>query len=77
MKLPKLFAVTYMDDCEFDTYLTVGEKVEEVQEREEKRLEEELDCFMGCTAYEVSEVDGYLINVKEKSFSDGMDYKRG
>lgn len=26
--------------------------------------------------FEVNEVDGYLINVKEKSFSDGADYKR-
>lgn len=61
--MPKLFSVTYLDDCEFNTYLTVGENKEEVEEREAKELEEKLDCFMSCTASEVSEVDGYKIKL--------------
>lgn len=29
----KLFRVDYMDDCDDDTYLTVGKSKEEVEER--------------------------------------------
>ena len=61
--MPKLFSVTYMSDCELDTYLAVGESKEEVEEREAKNLEEELSCFISCTAFEVSEVDGYKIKL--------------
>lgn len=37
----KLFRVDYMDDCDDDTYLTVGKSKEEVEERETKKLQKE------------------------------------
>lgn len=61
----KLFEVTYVDDCEFGTYLTVGENKYEIEERETERLEEELSCFMSCVANEVVSVDGYKIKLEK------------
>lgn len=60
----KLIRVDYMDDCENDTYLTVGNSKEEVEERETKRLGEECSCFMYCVVFEINEVDGHKIIVE-------------
>lgn len=60
----KLFQVDYMDDCDDGMYLTVGDSLEEVEERECKKLSSELSCFMGCWVFEVNEVDGHKIIVE-------------
>lgn len=60
----KLFKVHYMDDCDEDTYLTVGNSAEEVEKRETKKLQEKCSCFMFCYAFEVNEVDGHKIIVE-------------
>jgi len=57
----KLFEITYMDNCEFGHYLTVGVSREDVEKRETEKLREELSCFMYCTADEINNVDGYTI----------------
>lgn len=68
----KLFIVDYMDDCDDDSYLTVGESLEEVQKREEEKLYKECACFMYCYVREINEVDGYEIIVKSKAASQNM-----
>lgn len=60
----KLFRVDYMDDCDDETYLTVGDSKEEVEERETKKLQKECSCFMGCWVFEINEVDVHKIIVK-------------
>ena len=60
----KLYKVEYMDDCDFESYLTVGNSKEEVEERENKKLSHECSCFMWCFVFEVNEVDGHKIIVK-------------
>ena len=62
-KKMKLFRVDYMDDCDDDTYLTIGNSKEEVEERETNKLSSELSCFMGCWIFEIDEVDGHKIIV--------------
>ena len=57
----KLFKVNYIDDCDYDSYLTVGNSIEEVEERETKKLSSELACFMECWVFEIDEVDGHKI----------------
>ena len=59
----KLYKVDYMDDCDDESYLTIGNSKEEVEEREIKRLSSECACFMGCWVFEVDEVDGHKIIV--------------
>lgn len=72
----KLFRVDYMDDNDLETYLTVGESKEEVEEREKKKLQESLSCFMFCFVYEIDEVDGYKIEVKNPTKgSDSLSEK--
>jgi len=61
----KLFEITYLDDCEFGSYLTVGTSKEDVEERETEKLMKELSCFMYCTADEINNVDGYTILLNE------------
>lgn len=63
--LVKLFELTYMDDCEFGFYLTVGNSKEEVEQREAKLLNENLSCFMSCTANEIGVVEGYRVNLEK------------
>ena len=60
----KLFKVNYMEDNDYDSYLTVGNSIEEVQKREENKLMSERSCIMFCNVYEVNEVDGCQIIVK-------------
>ncbi len=60
----KLFRVDYMDDCDMETYLTVGTSIEEVEQREESRLEEQCSCFMNAYVFEVDKVDRHKIIVK-------------
>ena len=60
----KLYKVDYMDDCDDESYLTIGNSKEEVEERETKRLSSECSCFMGCWVFEVNEVEGHQIIVK-------------
>ncbi|MDF2882192.1 MAG: hypothetical protein K0R54_2749 [Clostridiaceae bacterium] len=60
----RLFKVDYMDDCDDDSYLTVGNNLEEVEERELIKLQSECSCFMGCWVFEVKEVDGHKIKVE-------------
>lgn len=60
----KLFRVDCMDDCDDETYLTVGNSKEEVEERETQRLQEKCSCFMGCWVSEIDEVDGHKIIVE-------------
>lgn len=57
----KLFEITYVDDWEFGSYLTVGASKEDVEKRETEKLMEELNCFMYCTVDEINNVDGYTI----------------
>lgn len=57
----KLFKVNYIDDCDYDSYLTVGNSIEEVEERETKKLSSELACFMELWVFEIDEVDGHKI----------------
>lgn len=59
----KLYKVDYMDDCNDDSYLTIGNSKEEVKERETKRLSSKCSCFMGCWVFEVNEIDGHKIIV--------------
>ena len=59
----KLFKVDYMDDSDYDFYLTIGSSNKEVEERETKKLSSELSCFMGCWIFEIDEVDGHKIIV--------------
>ena len=59
----KLYKVDYMDDCDIDSYMAIGNSIEEVQEREIKKLSSELACYMGCWVYEIDEVDGHKIIV--------------
>lgn len=60
----KLFRVDYMDDCDDETYLTVGNSTEEVEEREIKKLQEKCLRFMGCWVFEINEVDWHKIVVE-------------
>lgn len=59
----KLYQVDYMDDCDNESYLTVGNSQEEVEERETKSLSTKCSCFMGCWVFEIDEVDGHKIVV--------------
>ena len=59
----KLYKVDYMDDCDIDSYMAIGNSIEEVEEREIKKLSSELACYMGCWVYEIDEVDGHKIIV--------------
>ena len=61
----KLFKVRYMDDCETDSFLTVGNSIEEVQERVERELSKDLSCYMGSWVHEIDEVDGYKVTVEK------------
>lgn len=60
----KLFIVDYMDDCDDETYLTVGDSAEEVEQRETEKLQNQCACFMGCWVFEVNKVDGHKIIVE-------------
>ena len=60
----KLFMVRYMDDCETDSFLTVGNSKEEVEERIDKQLSQELSCYMYSFVREISEVNGHKITVE-------------
>lgn len=42
-----------MDDCDDETYLTVGNSKEEAEERETRKLQEECSCFMYCYVFEI------------------------
>lgn len=61
----KLFAVDYMDDCNDQWFLTVGESKEEVEEREAERLIDKGVSLLGIFVKEVSEVDGFKINLRK------------
>jgi hypothetical protein len=60
----KLFQVDVMDDCESETVLTIAKTSEQA---EEKVSNEDWSCFMGCTAFEINEVDGYKIILEKKN----------
>lgn len=60
----KLFEVYYMDDCDFETYLTVGNSKDEVEERVVDELHSKCSCLMDVYVCEVNEVDGYKIIVE-------------
>lgn len=60
----KLFRVDYMDDCDSDTILTVGNSKEEVEERVARELSKDLSCYMGSHVYEIDKIDGHKITVK-------------
>ena len=61
----KLFLVDYIDDCDNDAFLTVGNSKEEVEERMVEELSQKLSCYMGSWVHEVDEVEGYKIIVEE------------
>lgn len=69
----RLFRVDYLDDCDFETYLTVGNSLQEVEEREAKRLENRCSCFMNCYVFEIDKVDGHKIIIEEKCNGDKTD----
>lgn len=60
----RLFGVDYMDDCDVETYLAVGDSTEEVEKRETEKLQNQCACFMGCWVFEVNEIDGHKIIVE-------------
>lgn len=60
----KLFRVDYMDDCDDETYLTVGDSTEEVEQRETEKLQNQCSCFMWCFVFEIGKVDGHKIIVE-------------
>lgn len=61
----KLFLVDYMDDCNIESFLTVGNSEEEVAERMAEELPKNLSCYMGSWVREINEVEGYKIIVEE------------
>lgn len=61
----KLFLVDYMDDCDIESFLTVGNSEEEVAERMAEELPKKLSCYMGSWVHEIDEVEGYRIIVEE------------
>ena len=61
----KLFCVDYMDDCYDQWYLTVGECKDEVAEREVKRLIDKGVSLLSFHVKEISEVDGFKINLSK------------
>lgn len=60
----KLFKVNYIDDCDFETYLTVGNSKEEVKERIESELRPRCSCLMEYYVVEINEVDEHKIIVE-------------
>lgn len=73
----KLFSVDYMDDCYDQWFLTVGESEDEVKEREAERLINKGVSLLGIFVSEISEVDGFKINLSKIRFnggSHGIDY---
>ena len=60
----KLFQVNYIDDCDDEYYLTVGESKEEVEEREISKLQVDCSCFIGAWVSEVNEIDGHKVIVE-------------
>lgn len=60
----KLFRVEVMNDCEEETIIIVAESRDEA---EDKVKIMDWSCLMFCTAYEISEVDGYKINLEKLS----------
>lgn len=60
----KLFRVDYLDDCDEGVYLTIGNSLQEVEERETEKLQNECACFMYCYVFEVNKVDGHRIIVE-------------
>lgn len=61
----KLFLVDYMDDCYDQWFLTVGESEDEVKEREAERLIDKGVSLLGIFVSEISEVDGFKINLSK------------
>lgn len=60
----KLFRVDYIDDCDMETYLTIGKSKREVEERERRKLENKCNCFMCLYVFEINKVDGHKIIIK-------------
>lgn len=60
----KLFLVNYMDDCDNEAFLTVGNSKDEIEERMAEELPQKLSCYMGSWVHEIDEVDGYKITVE-------------
>lgn len=66
----KLFEIYYCDDCEFESYLTIGDNEENVLNRELLKLQDEC-CLMGVpTINEISEINGYKIILENKEVKD-------
>lgn len=62
-----LFSVGYMDDCEVEHYLTIGENAKEVEKREREKLWKMGCCLMGSVnARAITEIDGYNIILIKK-----------
>lgn len=75
----KLFRVDYTDDYDDDTYLVIGSSLEEVEDRERTKLRNLLPCYMGCSIYQIDEIDGYKIELikndeKPKDCSNCANY---
>lgn len=60
----KLFKINYIDDCDFETYLTVGNSKDEVKERVAYELRSKCSRLMDFYVCEVNEVDGHKIIVE-------------
>lgn len=45
------------------SYLRVGEDKETVTKEETEKLEKQLSCFMGCFVTEISQINGYEIQL--------------
>ena len=65
----KLFMVKYMDDCDEDVYLTLGEDNdtnETISKREQSKVEDKCSCYMGHWVFEINNIDGYDIKIETK-----------
>lgn len=58
----KLFIVDYVDDCEREYKIVIANNEEDALL---KLTEEDYNCLMFATAYEISDIDGYKITLEK------------
>ena len=64
----RLFNIKYLDDCDFEEYLTVVDDDNltefEIEQIEYNKIEEHCSCLMNVWASEITEVDGHKIVIE-------------
>ena len=71
----KLYTVEYLNDCDYETILMVGNSAKEVYAEFEKTISENLSCYMWHTVKEVVNVCGYTIKLhKQGRRFDGIEF---